>query len=864
MYTDIKERQKIFGTAWEQVTEICPEIGGFIIDHVNKCVYMDDNALALIGVKAMPSYEKTRELFEKIGENDRAYSNVKVKIISDSSSCTAGIFRFMGSFEAAENTGMSVCTQEQLAAAMSDCGESSFLALIQIEESESDAVTELHIFSALSAIFKAVPKDTCISLESGKRFWVFIPDFDGDEVEYLHRLQREVSACPVVDELGMQLRGRNYLTFSAGCAAQSKDPAVRMRTAEFALIEAVSRGKGNICIYSIERFENQKNEYDLFRRFFLLIESNRFSYHFQPIVAVASGDIVAYEALMRTDSSVGMNPQEILDTASKLGRLYDIEKATLNNTLAYISENQEAFSDRKLFVNSIPAHILSTADWKQLEQNYGELMEKMVVELTEQTEIDDDSLGVIKDRLRRNNIRIAVDDYGSGYSNTTNLLRYTPDFVKIDRGLISGINEKPKIQKFVQGIIEFIHENGFEALAEGVETAEELRTVIKLGCDYIQGYYISKPKPIMLRDIAEGLRREIADLNAEFCGNTLKIYRPSNGEEVYLRHLSEEHYSAVFVETENVTIIGGIDSTFNMGIIIKDKVASRVVLKNVTLSTLKDEPLISLGDGSDVELVLEGENDLQNRGIWVPQTASLQLTGSGSLHILSSMTHAYGIGVDRHNSPGNIIIANTGEVHIECCCDDCVAIGGGKNAVGTAVQIISGSVIIGCSGGTCIGIGNFEGNSVVDMSDCSCRIKMNSATSLGIGSLKGNTDINCNNYCLDIMLEGLNLCGLGVIENGTGHIRMNGGQVKGLLKGRVLNGIGSQKGSISCSLRNSKLELVCEGSTASGIGDYDGSGDIFASDCEFIITMRAKDTYPLGSKDRITLDNCTKRFAINE
>ena len=65
----------------------------------------------------------------------------------------------------------------------------------------------------------------------------------------------------------------------------------------------------------------------------------------------------------------------------------------------------------------------------------------------------------------------AIDDYGTGFSNISNLLRYMPNYVKIDRSLIENIQDKPRIQKLVAGIIEFVHENGYFALAEGVAVA---------------------------------------------------------------------------------------------------------------------------------------------------------------------------------------------------------------------------------------------------------------------------------------------------------------------------------------------------------------------------------------------------------
>ena len=78
-------------------------------------------------------------------------------------------------------------------------------------------------------------------------------------------------------------------------------------------------------------------------------------------------------------------------------------------------------------------------------------------------------------------MEIAIDDYGSGYSNVNNLLRYMPEYVKIDRMLLTGIDADPHRQHFVKDIIEFTSTNDIKALAEGVETTKEMKTVIQLG-----------------------------------------------------------------------------------------------------------------------------------------------------------------------------------------------------------------------------------------------------------------------------------------------------------------------------------------------------------------------------------------------
>lgn len=115
-----------------------------------------------------------------------------------------------------------------------------------------------------------------------------------------------------------------------------------MHAAAFALYEARSGKNDGICMFYPEKYEQRKEEYSSLVRFSRLLGENRFVYHFQPIVSAHTGEIVAYEALMRSDPSIGYGPLEILSLAEKRGRLYDIELATLRNALTALSENRSS------------------------------------------------------------------------------------------------------------------------------------------------------------------------------------------------------------------------------------------------------------------------------------------------------------------------------------------------------------------------------------------------------------------------------------------------------------------------------------------------------------------------------------------
>ncbi|MDE6727664.1 MAG: EAL domain-containing protein, partial [Oscillospiraceae bacterium] len=495
--------KEVFGEAWPKIIEVCHEIGGFMIIHETQQVFLDGNARALSGLASSVGYDEMLEFLSKLPEQYDNGTELVSQVVLYSDDYTAGILKRTEVIDEWERKSiLPVCENSRLVLEVTQNTAPSLLALIEFTANGGREPTRFQIFDAITAMIKNSPEGSLVSVHSANRFWLYVPNFDQNGGEFFSGLQNTVNEVS---------NGR--LSLSVGVGAGEASLNERMNTAEFSLYEANLGGAGSIVEYSVEQYESSKDEYEKMSRFLRLINENLFVYHFQPIVSAANGEIVAYEMLMRSDSSIGMYPLEILDCAEKARRLYDIEMATMKNALSIIGDHQDLLMNRKIFVNSITAHMLTDEDWHKLEEEYGELMEKMVIEFTEQTEIDDAKLAEIHERLGRRNIKLAVDDYGTGYSNTSNLIRYNPDYVKIDRALIENIHTKPKIRKLVSGIIEFIHENGYQALAEGVETFEELQTMIQLGADLIQGYYTSKPKPVMLLQISDIVCRDIENIN---------------------------------------------------------------------------------------------------------------------------------------------------------------------------------------------------------------------------------------------------------------------------------------------------------------------------------------------------------------
>ncbi|MGQ0830622.1 MAG: sensor domain-containing phosphodiesterase [Microthrixaceae bacterium] len=216
---------------------------------------------------------------------------------------------------------------------------------------------------------------------------------------------------------------------------------------------------------------------------------------FQPILDLPSGDIVAVEALARFELTPLRPPNLWFDDARHAGLGVDLEMLTIARALAHLPALPEGVA---VTINVGPDTITSPRLWDAL----GRVPPRRVVlELTEHVAFEQPGLASGLKRLRKSGVRIAVDDAGAGYSGLTHILKLAPDFIKLDRELISGIDLDPVRRALVTSLVAFGAESGAGILAEGVETPDELSAVRRLGVRYAQGYLLGSPAPLEALDL---------------------------------------------------------------------------------------------------------------------------------------------------------------------------------------------------------------------------------------------------------------------------------------------------------------------------------------------------------------------------
>lgn len=209
---------------------------------------------------------------------------------------------------------------------------------------------------------------------------------------------------------------------------------------------------------------------------------------YQPVVNPAQGSIVGYEALVRTRHSRLSQPKEILDAAI---RLQGFEKLGRKVRSSVAADIESLPKDSLMFVNLHLEELLDDALYSEsnpLRKHAG----RIVLELTEQSPLDGLARRIAA--LRAQRFLIAVDDLGAGYAALSLLVGLDPDFVKIDRDLVRGVDSNPARKTLIASLASVCRELEIELVCEGVETEGEGRCLLEAGVDLLQGYFFAEPQ----------------------------------------------------------------------------------------------------------------------------------------------------------------------------------------------------------------------------------------------------------------------------------------------------------------------------------------------------------------------------------
>ena len=211
------------------------------------------------------------------------------------------------------------------------------------------------------------------------------------------------------------------------------------------------------------------------------------NYVFQAIYKADGKTIFAREALMRpTDMTV----MELIEEYTKLDKLHVLEVATFFGAMQ--EYHLRGYTER-LCMNSFPSEYFTLEEQKAFADYYGDMDGVGIIEMLEYPYISMEAVNAKIVATDRQKLWIAIDDFGVGLGDMKAVELYSPQIVKLDRTLISDIDNTPEKQQNVRSLVEEFHARDMLVVAEGVERKEEFDYLVEIGVDLFQGYYLQRP-----------------------------------------------------------------------------------------------------------------------------------------------------------------------------------------------------------------------------------------------------------------------------------------------------------------------------------------------------------------------------------
>jgi diguanylate cyclase (GGDEF)-like protein/PAS domain S-box-containing protein len=277
-----------------------------------------------------------------------------------------------------------------------------------------------------------------------------------------------------------------------------------MRDADIAMYRAKSLGKNRYEIFDAAMREQTVARLQLEQDLRKASDNGEIENYYQPIIALTSGRIVGFEALVRwrhpTRGLVG--PLEFIPVAEETGLIAALGQWVLKEACRQTREWQLQYeADPEIMVTvNLSAKQFQQADL--VEQIGGALAASglppgcLKLEITESMIMGDPvAAAATLSHIKALDIRVGVDDFGTGYSSLSYLHRFPLDTLKVDRSFVSQMEMDKENKEIVRTIISLAHNLDLDVIAEGVETAEQWKVLQELGCEYAQGYFFSKPVP---------------------------------------------------------------------------------------------------------------------------------------------------------------------------------------------------------------------------------------------------------------------------------------------------------------------------------------------------------------------------------
>jgi diguanylate cyclase (GGDEF)-like protein len=284
--------------------------------------------------------------------------------------------------------------------------------------------------------------------------------------------------------------------------ADGDDIDTLFRHADIAMYAAKTAGKGQYCFYETEQYQTLMTRINGQIALEQAVQQDQFVMYYQPLLYSQTGEISGIEALARWQHPERglLAPKEFIGLAESTGLIIALGALVTEKVCAQI-ERWTAMGLPMVPVSfNVSGSEFNRGDVKgQLAlciERHHIGPESIEIELTETTIVDEntDSMSTLS-AIRSTGVKFLVDDFGTGYSSLSQLQRLDTDVLKIDRSFTAQLGKTEKAETFFKAILSMAHALGMGVVAEGVETLQQLKMLQSLGCNELQGYYVSPPVP---------------------------------------------------------------------------------------------------------------------------------------------------------------------------------------------------------------------------------------------------------------------------------------------------------------------------------------------------------------------------------
>lgn len=356
----------------------------------------------------------------------------------------------------------------------------------------------------------AIRRSDMVARRGGDEFSLMIEQIHGpdDAASVIQKVQ-EAIAPPVIVS-GQEI----YVTSSIGISLFPGDAVTAellLRFADTALFQAKARGKNTHALYAHEMSRAAADRLWLSSELRHAIAKGDLTVAYQPQVDPSDGSVRGVEVLIRWSHPKRgvISPGEFIPIAEETGLISDLTEFVLDAALGQLAAwRSDGLPLPRLGVNVSTRDVLRT-DLADLVigmlSRHGIPADRLELELTENiafTSIEASRERLL--RLKQQGVRLAVDDFGTGYSTLHQLAHFPIDTLKIDQRLTPQITSSENDRALLAGVMEIASRIGFETVAEGVETEEQLRVFSEMGCTLVQGWYYAPALPP--DEVAERLR----------------------------------------------------------------------------------------------------------------------------------------------------------------------------------------------------------------------------------------------------------------------------------------------------------------------------------------------------------------------